>query len=99
MFVLLTNIRRVMQKEDSALPDEALTAFMSHCSQRIGDAYFRTPRNTVTAFVNMLSVLDQNPSIDWQSLIGSVNVAEDHIDDEDVNTDGDTNDELASFRL
>ena len=99
MFVLLTNIRRVMQEEDSALPDEALTGFMSHCSQRIGDAYFRTPRNTVTAFVNMLSVLDQNPSIDWQSLIGSVNVAEDHTNDEDVNTDGETNDELASFRL
>ena len=55
MFILLTNIRRVMQEDDSALPDEALTAFMSHCSQRIGDAYFRTPRNTVTAFVNMLS--------------------------------------------
>ncbi len=99
MFVLLTNIRRVMQEENSALPDEALTGFMSHCSQRIGDAYFRTPRNTVTAFVNMLSVLDQNPSIDWQSLIGSVNVAEDHTNDEDVNTDGETNDELASFRL
>ncbi len=99
MFVLLTNIRRVMQKEDSALPDEALTAFMSHCSQRIGDAYFRTPRNTVTAFVNMLSILDQNPSVDWQSLVGSVNVAEDHTNDEDVNTDGETDDELASFRL
>ena len=51
MFVLLTNIRRVMQGENAALPDEALTAFMKHCSDRIGDAYFRTPRNTVTAFV------------------------------------------------
>ena len=99
MFILLTNIRRVMQEADSILPDEALTAFMSHCSQRIGDAYFRTPRNSVTAFVNMLSILDQNPTVDWQSLIGSVDVAEDHADDVDIHPVDETDDELASFRL
>ena len=99
MFILLTNIRRVMQEADSTLPDEALKAFMSHCSQRIGDAYFRTPRNTVTAFVNMLSVLDQNPTVDWRSLIGSVDVAEDHADDVNIHQADETDDELASFRL
>ena len=99
MFILLTNIRRVMQEADSILPDEALTAFMSHCSQRIGDAYFRTPRNTVTAFVNMLSILDQNPTVAWRSLIGSVDVAEDHADDVNIHPVDETDDELASFRL
>ena len=99
MFILLTNIRRVMQEGDSALPDEALTAFMSHCSQRIGDAYFRTPRNTVTAFVNMLSILAQNPSVDWRSLIGSVDVADDSADDVTISPGEETDDELASFRI
>ena len=99
MFILLTNIRSVMQDEESALPDEALTAFMSHCSQRIGDAYFRTPRNTVTAFVNMLSILAQNPSVEWRSLIGSVDVAEDHAEDVNISPGDETDDELASFRL
>ena len=99
MFILLTNIRRVMQEDDSALPDEALTAFMSHCSQRIGDAYFRTPRNTVTAFVNMLSILAQNPSVDWRSLIGSVDVADDNADDVNISPGEETDDELASFRI
>ena len=99
MFILLTNIRRVMQEGDSALPDEALTAFMSHCSQRIGDAYFRTPRNTVTAFVNMLSILAQNPSVDWRSLIGSVDVADDSADDVNISPGEETDDELASFRI
>ncbi len=99
MFILLTNIRRVMQEGDSALPDEALTAFMSHCSQRIGDAYFRTPRNTVTAFVNMLSILAQNPSVDWRSLIGSVDVADDNADDVNISPGEETDDELASFRI
>ena len=99
MYVLLANIRRVMQGENASLPDDALTAFMTHCSSRIGDAYFRTPRNTVTAFVNLLSVLEQNPGANWRELIGSVDVAEDGGDDMSDITDGSADDELASFRL
>lgn len=96
MFVLLANIRRVMQGEEASLPDAALTAFMEHCSDRIGDAYFRTPRNTVTAFVNMLSVLEQNPDVDWQALLGTVDVIE---DDMGLIGEHDADDELASFKL
>jgi hypothetical protein len=44
LFVLLSNIRAIMQGEDDALPDASLEAFMAHCSSRIGEAYFRTPR-------------------------------------------------------
>ena len=99
MYILLTNVRRVMQGDDPSFPDEALTAFMTHCSQRIGDAYFRTPRNTVTSFVNLLSILAQNPGVDWRSLIDSVDVAEDYADDVNVYSDRETDDELASFRL
>ena len=99
MYVLLANIRRVMQGEPPLLPDDALTAFMAHCSNRIGDAYFRTPRNTVTAFVNLLSVLEQNPDADWRELVGSVDVAEDGGDEMSDITDGGADDELASFKL
>jgi hypothetical protein len=54
---------------EEALPDASLESFMLHCSSRIGEAYFRTPRNTVTAFVNMIAVLQQNPEIEWTDLI------------------------------
>ena len=100
MFILLTNIRRVMQGENTALPDDALTAFMTHCSDRIGDAYFRTPRDTVTAFVNMLSVIDQNPGVDWRELVGSVELAEDDGDNmSDIPNDDGADDEFTSFKL
>ena len=92
MFVLLANIRRVVFGNDSTFPDEALTAFMAHCSKRIGNSYFQTPRTTVTAFVNLLSVLEQNPGTDWRGLIGGVDISKDIGDDEE-------DDELASFRL
>lgn len=75
MYVLLTRLRHVYAAGDPAaflLPDEALTAFMQHCSTRIGDAYFRTPRTTIREFLNMLAVVDQNPGVDWATLIGKV---------------------------
>ena len=99
VFVLLCNIRRVMQDANAALSDDALTAFMAHCSNRIGDAYFRTPRNTVTAFVNMLSVLEQNPGVDWRTLVGSVDVADDGGDDMSDSQNDEADDELTSFKL
>ncbi len=99
MFVLLTNIRRVVFGDDSTFPDEALTAFMTHCSKRIGNAYFQTPRTTVTAFVNLLSVLEQNPGTDWRGLIGGVEISKDFGDDMSGSGDDVEDDELASFRL
>ena len=99
MFVLLSNIRRVMQGNECPIPDEALTAFMAHCSNRIGDAYFRTPRNTVREFVNLLSVLEQNPDTDWRVLLGSVDPAEGQKQGSDLVGIDEEDDELASFKL
>lgn len=104
LFVLLSNIRAVMQSGGEALPDSALEAFMAHCSDRIGEAYFRTPRNTVTAFVDLLSVLEQNPGVEWHDLIRRTDVAPDAGDDmsdldESTGARPDNDDELKSFRL
>ena len=107
LFVLLDNVRRVFLGEEiDAVPDEALKAFMAHCSERIGDAYFRTPRNTVTAFVNMLSVIKQNPGTVWQDLVGGVDIKTDRGDDlsdvvsEKTSMSGqEGDDDLSSFRL
>ena len=77
LFVLLGNIRNVFAASDPAnylMPDEGLQAFMAHCSQRIGDAYFRTPRTTIKQFVHLLSILEQNPQAKWRELIGNVDV-------------------------
>ncbi len=77
LFVLLTNVRRVMSDRITPLPDKALKAFMEHCFETIGEAYFKTPRQTVRAFVGMLSVLSQNPGTKWQDLVGKVSVDQD----------------------
>ena len=78
--VLLHKIQHVFAYGDETrylVPEQGLTDFMAHCQQRIGDAYFRTPRTTITAFVNLLAVLDQNPGTDWKALLGEISITKD----------------------
>ena len=100
IFVLLQKIRDIFFQEgswDSIFPNEAITAFLNHCSQTIGDAYFRTPRHTIVSFVNLLSILDQNRQKTWADLVGHILVEreipalsepenEDSVDDDDLIT-------------
>jgi len=101
LLILLRNLRHVYASGDEnkhLLPDEALTAFLAHCSNRIGDAYFRTPRNTIKAFVDLLAVLDQNADLRWNQLIEKVHLEEEHNTDM-PGIDLDSDDELATFQL
>lgn len=110
--VLLHKIHHVFAQGDESrylLPEEALTAFMAHCQQRIGEAYFRTPRTTITAFVNLLSVLEQNAGADWKAILGGVVILKDmggagdtQVDEEIRQTAiplGTDHDEFTSFKL
>jgi hypothetical protein len=108
LYILLKNLRHVFAEGDTSkylVPDGALESFLQHCSQTIGDAYFRTPRNTIKAFLDMLAVLEQNPSIQWSQLVQSIAIEKDRPSDTDeiivgeetgeiLNSDG-----LADFKL
>ena len=80
-----------------------MRAFMDHCSRRIGEAYFRTPRDTIRAFVQMLAILEQNPEAAWSDLVGKVRIEPEANPDivglEEVGPAEPSGDELASFRL
>jgi len=99
-FVLLQKLRHVYASghiDRYLLADEALPAFMNHCAARLGEAYFRTPRTTITAFINLLAILEQNPGLDWRSMLEGIELTNDQGGAEDIATDVD--DELASFKL
>ena len=77
LYALLNNIRNVFASGDPTrhlVPDDALLAFMNHCAKTIGADYFRTPRDSVKAFVGLLSVLEQNPTADWKTLLSATKV-------------------------
>ena len=108
LVVLLHNLRHVHASGEPAkylLPDEAIRAFLDHCAQQIGDAYFRTPRDTTKAFIGLLDILEQNPGTPWREQLGRVRVdapanpdpAAPDAEDSQRQPSGD--DELTSFKL
>jgi len=105
IFILLKNLRHVFAGGDTSkyqIPDDALKAFLVHCSQTIGEAYFRTPRNTIKAFLDLLAVLEQNPSMEWSGLISKISIEPDRPSDlEEIATieSEPDSDGLASFRI
>jgi hypothetical protein len=99
-YVLLQKVRHVYAGGDASkhlLPDNGIFSFMEHCSKRIGDTYFRTPRTTITSFVNLLAVLEQNVGTQWEALLGGIEIAADGGGSVDLAVDDD--EELASFKL
>lgn len=104
LYILLKNLRHVYAGGDEdkyLVPDESLQAFLEHCSKTIGDSYFRTPRNTIKAFLDMLTVIDQSPDTTWDQLISATAIdAEVHSDaDIEVTADAEKDDEFANFSL
>jgi len=105
-YLLLTKVRHVFAGGEASaypIPDEAIIAFMGHCATRLGEQYFRTPRTTITAFIDLLAVLQQNPTADWKALLGGVSLAPDRGGESDhavePETVGEGTDELVSFKL
>lgn len=98
-FVLLCNIRNVFTSntpQRELVSDEGITAFLANCSQKMGAAYFQNARSTVRDFVNLLSVMEQNPQTSWVELVGNYIPTEGEVTaTENANKD----DDLAGFKL
>lgn len=106
IYILLKNLRNVFACGDESkylVPDEALAAFLNHCSKTIGDAYFRTPGNTIKTFIEMLSILEQNPEMVWESLVEQSTIQTEKPSDfpNQMNNpeDADKNSDLTGFTL
>lgn len=107
MGALLFRLRHVQASGDPSrylVDDEGLRAFLEHCQRQVGEAYYRTPRNTIKAFLDLLAVLEQNPQVDWPDLVAGARVAPEanleHLAPEITDEEGAVgDDELTSFRL
>jgi hypothetical protein len=98
-YVLLQKLRYVFAYGDSTkylLPDEGIAAYMAHAAKRLGEAYFRTPRTTITAFLGLLALLEQHPDTDWRTFVGAVQV---EADTGAAKEQALEDDELSSFKL
>ena len=104
LYLLLHKVVEVYALGDASkhlLPEQGIASFMEHCSRRVGDTYFRTPRTTITAFVNLLAVLEQNPGTAWEELLGGIALKVDNTGAEDgaVEAESGDGDGFATFKL
>lgn len=109
LFVLLRNITFVHASGDStklALGDDAITAALQKANETLGAEYFKTPRDIIRSFVGLLNILEQNPGVEWQSLLGADFVKKSDAPlsaEEEIATGAvapvDDDEELASFKL
>ena len=104
LYILLKNLRHVYaggDEEKYLVPDESLQSFLQHCSKTIGESYFRTPRNTIKAFLDMLTVIDQGQNVSWDDLIESTVIAAEVSSDANIETtnEAEYDDEFTDFSL
>lgn len=110
LYMLLVNLRNVFacgNVEKYLVPDEALLAYLNYCNNKIGESYFRTPRNTIKGFVDLLSILEQYNDKKWSEVIDEIDVKEDventnlsvSLNSDSLFVDKNEIDEFASFKL
>lgn len=100
-FVLLKKLREVFysgQTVAGILPDDAIFKYLEVCQQRMGAAYFQTPRETVKDFIGLLQILQQNPDRSWQSVLDAKQAEPPVVDQADAAPSQD-DDDLSEFRL
>ncbi|MFA6132802.1 MAG: ATP-binding protein [Phycisphaerae bacterium] len=102
-YVLLNNIRSVHAGGNGApcvLPEESIEAYLASCQQRMGAAYFQTPRETIKDWVGLLNVVQQNSTADWKQLIGEIKtVAAGSVDPSVAAATKDADDDLTTFKM
>ena len=77
IFVLLKNLKNIFDfnyNVTSDVSDEDIQQFMEELFNKPGAAEFLTPREVIRDFLNILSIIRQNPGIDKQKLFGDLQV-------------------------
>lgn len=94
-YILLLNIRDVFAEGDEEkylISNEGLETFMIYLHKNLGSDFFSTPRDSIKKFVNLLSVLEKNPHLNWKELLGE-NEKKEFIENNNLNND------LVNFEL
>ena len=83
IFVLLKKLKAIFDQNfniSSNINDEDIHLFMEELFNKPGADEFLTPREVIRDFLNILSILRQNPSADKRSLISAIEISDERPD-------------------
>jgi len=87
IFVLLQNLKTIFDfnyQTQIAVNDEDIRYFMEEIFNKPGAAEFLTPREVIRDFLNILSILRQNPNIDKKKLFGDIEITDERPDENPI---------------
>ena len=73
--------------------------FLIWCNKSLGAKLFVSPRNIITSFLNLRSVLENDPSANWEELLETKGKIKPDLDENEFSEDDDNDDELKEFTL
>ncbi len=79
IFVLLKRLREIFNinfNMEISITDEDIQLFMEEMFNKPGASEFLTPREVIRDFLNILSILRQNPSADKRTLISDIEITD-----------------------
>lgn len=85
IFVLLKKLKAIFDlnyKTNIEISDEDIHSFMEEMFNKPGAAEFLTPREVIRDFLNILSILRQNPNINKNQLFGDIEISDERPDEE-----------------
>ena len=74
-----------------------IKSFLEFCGKKLGAKLFVSPRNIITSFLNLRSVLENDSSANWEELLSSKVKIQPDLDENEFSEDDD--DELKAFTL
>jgi hypothetical protein len=84
IFVLLKKLKAIFELNYNVavgVTDDDITSFMEALYNKPGASEFLTPREVIRDFLNVLSIIRQNPSIDKDQLFGDIDVKDERPDE------------------
>lgn len=79
IFVLLKKLKEIFDinfESNIDISDEDIQMFMEEMFNKPGAVEFLTPREVIRGFINILSILRQNPGADKRSLISEIEISD-----------------------
>ncbi|GAA4443331.1 ATP-binding protein [Pontibacter saemangeumensis] len=89
IFVLLKKLKAILDfnyKVQLDITDEEIHLFMEEMFNKPGASEFLTPREVIRDFLNILSIIRQNPGVDKKQLFGQIEIRDERPDEREVDS-------------